>query len=76
MFTGIVQAIGNVTAVEKIGGDVRLRIAAGDLSLDRVRAGDSIAVNGVCLTAIDLGPQEFSRRRFPGNARGNHGSVS
>ena len=60
MFTGIVQAIGNVTAVEKIGGDVRLRIAAGDLSLDRVRAGDSIAVNGVCLTAIDLGPQEFS----------------
>jgi len=59
MFTGIVQAIGNVAAVEKIGGDVRLRIAAGDLSLERVSAGDSIAVNGVCLTAVDLDRQEF-----------------
>jgi len=60
MFTGIVKAIGKVAAVEKIGGDVRLRIAAGDLSLERVLAGDSIAVNGVCLTVVDLGRQEFA----------------
>ncbi|MBT8440819.1 MAG: riboflavin synthase [Gammaproteobacteria bacterium] len=60
MFTGIIQAIGEIRAVEAIGGDARLRIGVGDLSLDRVALGDSIAVNGVCLTVIEFAADEFA----------------
>ncbi|MCB1774020.1 MAG: riboflavin synthase, partial [Gammaproteobacteria bacterium] len=49
MFTGIIQAIGEVRALQPSGGDVRLRIATGKLDLGDVALGDSIAVNGVCL---------------------------
>ena len=54
MFTGIIQAIGEIAEVQQRGGDVRLRIRTGQLPLDDVAMGDSIAVNGVCLTAVDL----------------------
>lgn len=54
MFTGIIQAIGSISAIEPRGGDARLRIATGKLDLSDVRLGDSIAVNGVCLTAVEL----------------------
>lgn len=54
MFTGIIQAVGTVRAVERQGGDMRLRIATGKLDLADVQLGDSIATNGVCLTAIQL----------------------
>jgi len=54
MFTGIIQAIGSVAAIEKRSGDMRLRIATGKLDLGDVQLGDSIAVNGVCLTAVTL----------------------
>ena len=54
MFTGIIQAIGSISAIEPRGGDTRLRIATGKLELADVKLGDSIAVNGVCLTAVDL----------------------
>ena len=54
MFTGIIQAIGEVAALEQRGGDVRLRIRSGKLDLGDVSLGDSIAVNGVCLTAVEL----------------------
>ena len=54
MFTGIIQAIGSISAIEPHGGDKRLRIATGKLDLTDVKLGDSIAVNGVCLTAVDL----------------------
>lgn len=54
MFTGIIQAIGEVAAIERREGDVRLRIRTGKLDLDDVALGDSIAVNGVCLTAVEL----------------------
>jgi riboflavin synthase len=54
MFTGITQAIGEVAALEQRGGDVRLRIRSGGLDLTDVALGDSIAVNGVCLTAVEL----------------------
>ncbi|CAK0764340.1 Riboflavin synthase [Gammaproteobacteria bacterium] len=54
MFTGIIQAIGEVAALESRGGDLRLRIRTGRLDLGDVVLGDSIAVNGVCLTAVDL----------------------
>lgn len=54
MFTGIIQAVGEIVALEPKGGDVRLRIHTGKLELDKVKLGDSIAVNGVCLTVVDL----------------------
>ncbi len=54
MFTGIVQAVGKVKRLESRSGDVRLSIATGKLALDDAALGDSIAVNGVCLTAIAL----------------------
>lgn len=54
MFTGIIQAVGRIVAIEPKGGDARLRIATGALDLGDVRPGDSIAVNGVCLTAVEL----------------------
>jgi riboflavin synthase len=54
MFTGIIQAVGELAAMQPLGGDMRLRINTGKLSLDDVVLGDSIAVNGVCLTVIEL----------------------
>lgn len=60
MFTGIIQAIGKVRAIDSLGGDSRLHIDSGNLALDSVSLGDSIAVNGVCLTVINLGPNTFA----------------
>ena len=54
MFTGIIQSVGEVAAVEPKGDDVRLRILTNKLDLADVQLGDSIAVNGVCLTAVEL----------------------
>ena len=54
MFTGIITAMGTLTAIQPRSGDVRLRIAAGKLDLRDVQLGDSIAVSGVCLTAVEL----------------------
>lgn len=54
MFTGIIQAVGKVADMQPKGADLRLRIATGKLDLGDVQPGDSIAVNGVCLTAVEL----------------------
>jgi len=54
MFTGIVQAIGKISAIEERGGDLRLRIDIDGLDLANLRLGDSVAVNGVCLTVIEF----------------------
>lgn len=54
MFTGIIQAVGTVAALEPKGGDLRLRIRTGTLELGSVRRGDSIATSGVCLTVVGL----------------------
>jgi riboflavin synthase len=59
MFTGIIQAIGTLTRIETRGGDARLAVATGKLPLADARLGDSIAVNGVCLTAVELGAGHF-----------------
>jgi riboflavin synthase len=59
MFTGIIQAIGTLTRIEPRGGDARLTVATGKLPLVDARLGDSIAVNGVCLTAVELGAGHF-----------------
>lgn len=60
MFTGIVQAVGSVAKLETRGGDARLNLAVGDLSLADVAVGDSIAVNGVCLTVVTRAGDSFS----------------
>ena len=52
MFTGIVTGIGRIAACDAAAGGVRLRIDAGDFGLGDVAIGDSIAVNGVCLTVV------------------------
>ena len=54
MFTGIIQAIGTIAALEPKGQDVRVWVQTGKLDLSDVQLGDSIAVNGVCLTAVEL----------------------
>ena len=54
MFTGIIQSVGEVSALEPKGDDLRVRIQTGKLELSNVELGDSIAVNGVCLTVVDL----------------------
>jgi len=59
MFTGIISAIGKIADIERRQGDVRLTIRAPELGFDDVRLGDSIACNGVCLTAVELIDQGF-----------------
>lgn len=59
MFTGIVEELGEVTAVENLGDASRFRLR-GPLVTDGAKHGDSIAVNGVCLTVVDFGDGEFT----------------
>jgi riboflavin synthase len=59
MFTGIIQATGRLQSFEERGGDLRLSISSGDLDLQDVALGDSIATNGVCLTVIELTGEGF-----------------
>ena len=59
MFTGIVEAVGTIAAVETKGCDRRLSILTGALDLSDVKLGDSIAVNGICLTAVALSANGF-----------------
>ncbi|HED17862.1 MAG TPA: riboflavin synthase [Gammaproteobacteria bacterium] len=54
MFTGIIEAVGSVAERQASGDDMRLRIKTAGLDLADVKPGDSIAVNGVCLTAVEL----------------------
>ncbi len=59
MFTGIVEAVGGIGRVEPKGADLRVRIDTGALDMSDVRPGDSIAVSGVCLTAVDCAGDGF-----------------
>ena len=59
MFTGIILAIGKITQIEQKAGDVRLSIDTGKLSLADAHLGDSIAVNGICSTAVELTKHGF-----------------
>ena len=54
MFTGIIQAMGKVREPEKLGDGVRLTIDAPTLGLEDVKIGDSIAVNGACMTVVAI----------------------
>src|ERR1700739_466145 len=58
MFTGIVEEVGRVTRIEQRGENRRITITAQN-SPNELRSGDSIAVSGVCLTALDIKPGSF-----------------
>ena len=59
MFTGIIEGVGRLARREARGGDARLRIEAGTLPFDNVRLGESIAVNGTCLTVVAFDADGF-----------------
>jgi riboflavin synthase len=59
MFTGIIQTIGQIEHSIPVGEDVKLNIACMDLDMQDVNVGDSIAVNGVCLTAVNFSESHF-----------------
>jgi riboflavin synthase len=59
MFTGIIQDVGSILALESRDGDARLTVGVDQLDLARTAVGDSIAVAGVCLTVVALQPRGF-----------------
>ena len=60
MFTGIVKAKGAITAMHSTNGDVRMSVEAAGLPWSTFELGESIAVNGVCLTAVELKENGFA----------------
>ena len=60
MFTGIVQDVGRIEAAESRGGDLRLIIASERLDTARLSAGDSVSVQGCCLTAVEIRGKSFA----------------
>ena len=64
MFTGIVEEVGRVTRIEQRGENRRMTIAAKNVSKD-LKTGDSVAVSGVCLTAVDIKRESFSTDLAP-----------
>jgi riboflavin synthase len=59
MFTGIVAAVGRIEAVEPLGDGARLTIDSGSLGLEDVGIGDSIAIQGACMTAVKVDGRRF-----------------
>ena len=60
MFTGLIQGVGRLRALEPRGGDVRIHIDTGSLPFTGVAMGESIAVNGVCLTVVAFDARSFA----------------
>ena len=60
MFTGIIATTGSIARIQVVNGDWRLTVRSDALDLTGVQLGDSIAVSGVCLTAVQLGEHSFS----------------
>jgi riboflavin synthase len=60
MFTGIIQSVGKVTRLDRRGSDLRIVVDIGKLPGDQIGIGDSIAVNGVCLTAVQIAGNTFT----------------
>ncbi|OGT03490.1 MAG: riboflavin synthase subunit alpha [Gallionellales bacterium RBG_16_57_15] len=60
MFSGIIADVGLINRAEDRDGGLRLSVAAESLGMDDVQIGDSIAVNGVCLTVVALAGNEFT----------------
>ena len=59
MFSGIIADVGTISRAEDRDGGLRLTIATESLGLEDVQLGDSIAVNGVCLTVIAMAGKDF-----------------
>ena len=59
MFTGLIEGVGTLAAREERGGDARLRVAVGSLPFTDVQQGESISVNGVCLTVVAFDAVSF-----------------
>jgi riboflavin synthase len=59
MFTGIIQSTGKIKSITPAGEDLKLSIEVGSLEMSDVQIGDSIAVNGVCLTAVNFDKTHF-----------------
>jgi len=64
MFTGIIEEVGRVTRIEQHGGNRRITITAANTPKE-LKTGDSVAVSGVCLTAIDIKRDSFSAALAP-----------
>lgn len=60
MFTGLIAGVGRLAARETRGGDARLTIGTGSLPFDGVQLGESIAVNGCCLTVVEFDADGFA----------------
>lgn len=60
MFTGLIEGVGTLAARETRGGDARLRIGVGTLPFDGVQLGESISVNGCCLTVVEFDTDSFA----------------
>jgi len=59
MFTGIIQSVGAITQANPVGADMHLFIASAALDMSDVNLGDSIAVNGTCLTVVNMSETHF-----------------
>jgi riboflavin synthase len=64
MFTGIIEEVGKVVKIEQHGENRRITVEA-ENSPKQLRTGDSVAVSGVCLTALDIKPKSFSADLAP-----------
>ncbi len=60
MFTGIIESVGHIKAMQPMGGDIRLVIESDGLDFSDVKLGDSIASNGICLTVVDFGDNYYA----------------
>tara|TARA_Y100001956_G_scaffold81694_1_gene100028 strand:+ start:6680 stop:7333 length:654 start_codon:yes stop_codon:yes gene_type:complete len=60
MFTGIVEAVGTLTAITPKGEDISVTVNAGKLDMGDVKLGDSIATNGVCLTVVAFSENSYT----------------
>ena len=59
MFTGLIEDVGEITKLEPIPGGVRMEIRT-QLKIEELALGDSIAVDGTCLTAVEFGADSFA----------------
>ncbi|WP_395340999.1 riboflavin synthase [Ningiella sp. W23] len=59
MFTGIIEAVGEISALDNKGDDIRLTVQSKTLDMSDVHLGDSIATNGVCLTVVEKGDDYY-----------------
>ncbi|MBQ8829947.1 MAG: riboflavin synthase [Burkholderiaceae bacterium] len=59
MFTGIIQAVGRIRDNEELGDGLRIKVEAPTMQLDSVKIGDSIAINGACMTVVEVDDRYF-----------------